>query len=238
MDSDKETPATAKRGKERPLYSVRERIYWGLFLFVIVAGLAMGGVAQLRERLLSRYYMLKTAAFGEIKPAVAQVGANMEPLPPEFQRPTPPKQLTLPVPERDKIYVMTPNRQTASQNASNKARLEVAPPPSGEGEGIEAQSTGSSEEKANDGLQYRQGKIEQTAYDLVLQSNKAVAEMVKGGNPSLQYKSWDATDRGSNIYWVRLKFLSKENTESDFIWQVNLEEKKVTPLNYNARTIQ
>jgi hypothetical protein len=86
------------------------------------------------------------------------------------------------------------------------------------------------------GPQYSKGTIEQEAYGLLLASNPAIAGLVQGANPSLRFVSWDAASRGEDLYWVRLKFQEQGKPETEYIWQVRLETKQVTPLNYNART--
>jgi hypothetical protein len=71
----------------------------------------------------------------------------------------------------------------------------------------------------------------------LLQSNPAVAQMVQGKDPALKFKSWDAANRGEDTYWVRLTFQSQGNTEAEYIWTVKVQEKKVSPLNFNARSL-
>ena len=87
-------------------------------------------------------------------------------------------------------------------------------------------------------LKYQKGKAEQDAYDLLLKSIPAVVGLLQGNNPSLKFKSWDAANRGEDIYWVRLKFQSEGNADAEYIWQVKLQSNEVTPLNYNARGVQ
>jgi hypothetical protein len=208
-----------------------------LLLFVIVAGLPMMTVPKLRDRLLSRIFTLKAAAFGNLNPAVAQIGANVEPLPPEFQKraaPTPPIPQPLP---SNKTYTLSPDRKVASKSTPKMARVEVAPPPSDQGAESEDQAAGTPENSTEGNLRYQQGKAEQAAYDLLLKSNAVVAGIVQGSHESLRFKSWDAADRGNETYWIRLKLASKDNSEADYIWQVKLRENQVTALNYNARNI-
>ena len=59
----------------------------------------------------------------------------------------------------------------------------------------------------------------------------------RGATRLCKFLSWDAAGRGEDIYWVRLKFRSEGKTDIEYIWQVQLQSKQVTPLNYNARSL-
>ena len=61
--------------------------------------------------------------------------------------------------------------------------------------------------------------------------------MVRGSESSLIFESWDAAYRGDDIYWVRVKFQSEDDAVREYIWQVNLDSKEITPLSYHARSI-
>jgi len=232
-----ESTAIALHEKTLRFYRKRQHVTLALLLFVVVAGLPMITVPKLRQRLISRIFTLKAAAFGNLNPAVAQIGANVEPLPPEFQKPAVP---ILPIPNpvpSDKKYAISQDKRVPLKITPRMTRIEVAPPPSDQGEASEEASAGASENSTEAEPRYQQGKAEQVAYDLLLKTNAAVAGIVQGSNESLRYKSWDAADRGNETYWVRLKLLSKDNSEADYIWQVKPGENLVIPLNYNARTI-
>jgi hypothetical protein len=222
-------------------YRKRNRIYTGLLLFVVLIGLPIVSVPYLRNRLSTRVLVLKAAMAGEIKPIVAQVGANKEPFPAEYERPEQPVLQALKLPPPNKVFSMEPGGSVRPPAISNRAaskapKSEILPPPS-QNEEPPSQVEASSEGSEESGLKYQQGEKEQDAYDLLLQSNSTVAGMVHGSNPSLHYKSWDAAYRGDDIYWVRLKFQSDSNPDMEYIWQVKLGSKEITPLSFYARSI-
>jgi hypothetical protein len=223
-------------------YQRRNRFYTGLLIFVVVIGLPVVSVPHLRNRLSARIMLLKEAAAGNVNPAVAQVGANTEPFPAEYERPEPPvrQAFKLPpsatvIPQTPSVYIPSPvdSSETGSSTASNP---EGSRPPA-EGEeamaGDEAE-LGQGEEPA---LRYQQGEMEQEAYDLLLGSNPKIAELVRGSDSSLTFDSWDALYRGDDVYWVRVKFQVKGDSVRDYIWQVNLGAKEVKALSYHARSI-
>jgi hypothetical protein len=85
---------------------------------------------------------------------------------------------------------------------------------------------------------YQQGLMEKEAYDFLLKTNPTVDGMVQGSNPSLRFKAWDALKRDEETYWVRLAFTSApDNANVEYIWQVKLLAKQITPLSYNARSL-
>ena len=223
-------------------YKIRRRVYGGLLLFVIVAGLPMVTVPAWRNRLFTRVHALKTAFAGETRPVMVQAGANLEPFPAEYERPTPPSvaqilkipsaPVVLAQPQKEAPPVRSTTRRTLRIPAVNRA------PRSDEGEesGVQGQSAPVTDSEKQP--KYGQGTIEKEAYDLLLNSNPAVAELAQGNNASLKFLSWDATGRGEDIYWVRLKFRSEGKPDTEYIWQVQLQSKRITPLNYNARTLQ
>lgn len=213
-------------------YRTRRRVYGLLLLFVIAVGVAAGTVPKLRSRLLTRAQTLWDAATGKHEPMMVQVGQNQEPLPPEFELPSPPVMQMPRLPAPAKVLT-TPDGGyrpgTGGSRASSKT--EEGEPGSLPSEEAEEELTADTEPE------YQQGKVEQEAYDLLLNSNSAVAEIAKGNNPSLKFKSWDAAARGDGIYWVRLKLEAEGKPVADYIWQVKLGSKQVSPLNYNARSI-
>ena len=219
-------------------YKTRRRVYCALLLFVIVVGVPIAAVSKLRDRLMTRSQALWEAAIGRRAPVMVQVGENHEPLPAEFERlePTGPQVIQLPPPA--KVHSTAQGGYTPSQDetrpSSAKRSLKI-PSPSTVQE--EAPTEEAEQAAADNEPKYQQGKMEQEAYDLLLQSNPAIAGIVKGNNPSFRFKSWSVAGRGEDTYWVRLKLEAEGKPEADYIWQVKLESKQVSPLNYNARSI-
>jgi hypothetical protein len=218
----------------------RRRVYTGLLLFVVVVGLPIMSVPYLRNRLSARVMALKAAMTGDIKPVIAQVGANHEPFPAEYEKPAPPIPQAPQLPPVERIFTMTQGGQMQplrARTAPKAPRTLSIPPASAQTESTTEQTEAAPPASAETELNYQQGKVEQDASELLLKSNATIAGMVQGSNPSLHFKSWDAVNRGDDIYWVRLKFQSEGNPDVEYIWQVKLQTNQVTPLSYNARTI-
>jgi hypothetical protein len=210
-------------------------VYGALLLFVIVAGVPIAAVPKLRYRVMTRAQALWEAMAGKHAPAMVQVGENQEPFPAEFKRPAPPVPQVLHLPHQAKV-LSTKRGGYIPRPASKTGIIERRSPSSIQGE--EAGEEGEAESAAVDNEpKYQQGTMEQEAYDLLLNSNPVIAEIVKGNNPSFTLKSWDAAVRGEDTYWVRLKLETGGKPEAHYIWQVNLQSKQASPLNYNARTI-
>jgi hypothetical protein len=222
-------------------YTRRHHVYTGLLLFIVVVGLPVVSVPYLRNRLSARILMLKAGMAGEIKPVVAQVGANQEPFPAEYERQEPAVPQAFKLPPSEKIIATRPGGYiplpAVSSHAAPKALKPESPPPSVESEESSAQAEAGPSASEESELKYQQGENEQKAYDLLLKSNPTIAEMIHGSNPSLRFESWDAAYRGDDNYWVRLKFQSDNNPDMEYIWQVKLGSKEVTPLSYHARSI-
>lgn len=228
-------------------YKKRTIVYGAMLLFVVAAGLPMIAVPSLRNRLSDRLMTLRAAVAGEVRPVNLKVGENLEPFPEEFERPAHqmPGHVQLPVPESDQVYAVKPGGVVVPSTPSQPRTIRIekirkSPPPSeapATAALTDAESAAGEEPAADTGPVYKTGKIEQEAYDLLQESNKAIAGMIQGSNPSLHFKSWDAAVRGNSIYWVRVRFASDGNPDVDYIWQVNLDTKQVTPLSYNARSI-
>jgi hypothetical protein len=222
-------------------YRRRQILSTSLLIFVVVVGLPIVGVPSLRHRLSTRVMALKTAMSGDIKPVTLEAGENHEPLPAEFNAAPPvPHPPELPQPER--LFTMQPKApaETGAAKAPRVLRMERILPSSGKTMEPPVQQAETAAATPPEGellLKYQKGKAEQDAYDLLVNSNPTVAGMVKGSNPSLNFKEWDAANRGEDTYWVRLKFQSEGN-EAEYIWQVKLESRQVSPLNFNARGIQ
>jgi hypothetical protein len=226
--------ATDVKELQKPdrFYAVRRRVYGGLLLFVVVVGLPIVGVPFLRQRLSERVMAFKSAFSNDIIPAKAGVGENKKPFPVEFERPEPllPRPPQLPSSSGSIAAEFPAN---APPRISYSRKKEKKPE-------IIASIENSSEEPPaapDEGPKYQTGQIEQSAYNLLIQSNPTIAKMVQGNNPSLHFVSWDAAGRGDDIYWVRLKFKSEGIPDVEYIWQVKLESKEVKPLSHNAREI-
>ena len=223
-------------------YKGRQRIYGALLIFVLAAGLPMAALPSLRGRLLERFEKLKAAAAGDVGPLSLNVGEYHEPFPAEFEKPAPP-----PSPPQesviDKVYSMAPGVYSRPPAAAGKRPAPqiakpAAPPPATVEITTPALPAASEAEPSGEAkLNYQTGTIEREAYELVLNSNSTIAGMVQGSNPALRFKSWDAAARGNDTYWVRIRFQSEGNPDVDYIWQVKLGAKQVTPLSYNARTL-
>jgi hypothetical protein len=219
-------------------YKTRRRVYGSLLLFIIAAGLPIATIPGLRDRLLSRTWALKDAMAGKRAPAMIQVGQNQEPLPPEFQRPAIPAMPRMPVPPPARVHSTEQGGYVPGSRSPQRGSLpdsRKAMPPGAEESAEEAASESTA---ADNEPKYGQGTAERQAFDLLIASNATVAEIVKGNNPSFSFKSWDAAGRGDDVIWVRLKLQGAGQPEADYIWQVKLGAKQVSPLNYNARSIQ
>ncbi len=231
-----------ERALQAPIlfYKKRNRFYTLLLLLVVVIGLPIVGVPHLRNRLSARILQLKAAAAGNVNPIVAQVGANKEPFPSEYEKPKPPvhQVFRLPpaatvIPQSPKVYIPTDSSSIEAAEVLNLEGSQVIY----EGE----DSTGPDDvmlgEAEEPGPKYQQGEIEQDAYNLLLEANTRIAEMVRGSDSSMIFDSWDAAHRGDDIYWVRVKFRSGENPVREYIWQVSLNSQEIIPLSYHARSI-
>lgn len=221
-------------------FLTRHNVYLGLLFFVVVAGCLLLLVPQVRHRLLDRAQTLKSAIAGDIKPISAQVGENVESFPEEFARATPPAPSEVKLPAA--VFSMRPSGEISSQPIRRYKipagpRNGSAPPVLLRGKDAEESADISPMEPSESGPKYKQGKIEQEAYDLVLKSNKTLAGMVQGSDPSLHFKSWDVAFRGEDVYWVRVTFQSEGKPEVQYIWQVVLSLGEITPLSFNARSL-
>jgi hypothetical protein len=224
-------------------YVVRSRLSTGLLLFIVLAGLPMLSMHSLRNRLSDRILLLRAALSGDIEPACAQVGSNPGGFPKEYEVPVP-KMLQIPglqTVERNaktmiapgiarfdpqKVRRELPMPEVPSQETRREPPLEPQP-----------QSIAAASEKQESDVQFRQGNGEKNAYDLLLRSSTSIADLVRGRNSSLRFTSWDAAHKGDDVYLVRLKFQSEGNPDVEYIWEVKLNTSEVTPLSYNAKTI-
>lgn len=247
--SIKDTRTIARRrALQAPMlfYRKRNRFYTLLLLLVVVIGLPIVGVPHLRNRLSARILQLKAAAAGNVNPIVAQVGANQEPFPSEYERPKPPVHQVFRLPPAAKIIPQTPKVYVPSDSSA------IRPPGVSSLEGSQVIYEGEESAVPDDamlgeaeepGPKYQQGEIEQDAYDLLLESNARIADMVRGsdssmvGEDSMIFDSWDAAHRGDDIYWVRVKFRLEGSPVREYIWQINLNTQEIIPLSYHARSI-
>ena len=238
-----EAGSKQKQDGSSRFYKTRRRVYGSLLFLVIAAGLPMATVPALRHRLMTRMHALKTAYAGDTSPVMAQAGENHEPFPAEYERPSPPSVAhVLKMPTAPIIYG-APNKEEAPARSAPRRTLRIPPvgeplPSADKGEASDEQSESAAAIDSENQPKYRQGTIEREAYDMLLKSNPAIAGLAQGNNPSLQFLSWDAAGRGEDVYWVRLKFRSEGKSDIEYIWQVQLQSKGITPLNYNARTLQ
>ncbi len=235
-----EKPEEAKQKKSIRLRAV---VYIILLVFVVAAGIPMLAIPSIRARLVTRVQTLRDAAAGKQKspPLFARVGENQEPLPSEFTRPAParPQPPALP-----KMPAMTGGMQIVDGAVARPPALRKHPSAaekkvdtSGESTAATAAANEPSDTEPAEPV-YKQGKIEQEAYEAVLKANDTVAGMVVGTNPSLRFKTWAAAKIEEDIYDVRLVFTKQPgNTDLDYIWQVKLSAKQVTPLSYYARNL-
>ena len=236
---------TEHQSKLQHFYGTRHRIATGLMIFVVLVGLPIVAIPSLRHRLSNRLLALKSAMAGGILPATIAVGANHAPFPTEYESPLPQPPRAPELPNLDRVFTMdgrtarpspvpsppprTPVRRPKVEASIPSAQTDAEP----EAPTIVAQATPTAEPE----LKYQKGKAEQEAYEVLLKSSSTVAALVQGSNPSLKFKSWDAANRGEDIYWVRLKFQSEGTPDAEYIWQVKLQANQASPLNFNARSL-
>ena len=227
--------SSAKPSQE-PQYSrrgrIRRRVYSGMLLFVVVVGLPIVGVPSLRLRLQTRFVSLRSALTGEPQPpapAVAVVGENREPFPREYERarvpPIFPEKFKT-APSRQRVQILlggsTLDPAASSQTAAAGAPAAAALPT----------------EQAGSQPQYKKGKAEQEAFDLLVNSSQALAGMIQGSDPALKYQDWSAAAIGNDSYNVMLTFVqTQDNVARQYIWTVKPMTKEVLPLNHYARSI-
>jgi len=202
------------------------RIYMGLLLFVVIAGLPLIAVPVLRHRFSARVQGLR-AALGPLAikpaPAWAKVGANRYPFPAELVRPVPNRPQYSDVIDmshlvyraRGGVAVAERPAQNERESAAKEEPLNGEAPP-----------------------EFRQGKVEREAYDFLLKSNATVAGMVNGSNPGLRFKTWTAAKAEEDAYLVDLTFTQLSDSEAlHYTWRVKLSTKEITPLSHHARSL-
>jgi hypothetical protein len=237
-------------------YIHRSRFYFGVVVFIVVVGLPLIVLPSLRHRLGGRLYALRQAASGSSgrdSTVIAQVGQNPEPFPAQYERPiVTPAKPALPMilfpqttPQGTAQGAPAPRASSPAPTLTTSPRrrsLKIPTTVPGQAESEAAAPTvpAQQEAQADRSLEpdFRQGEMEKEAYGFLLQWNPNVDQMVRGGNPSLQFKNWSAAKREEDTYWVRLLFQNAtDKTEVAYIWEVKISTKQVTPLNYNARLL-
>jgi hypothetical protein len=218
----------SKSRKSNRYYVLVYRIYFGLLLFVVLAGLPAIGVPPLRHRLASRIQTLRDAWSGAgrsaVAPVFAKVGENTEAFPKEYE---------IPLQTWGKgpgmLEMRTPVFRAGGQAG---AQQEASRPPAEE-------SSGPAESGAGEiAVTYQQGDAERAAYEALLKANQTISDMVQGKDPTLRFVKWAAAKREEDTYWVDLTFKSSpDGAEAHYIWQVAVTSGRVTPLSARARAI-
>jgi hypothetical protein len=207
---------------------LQTRIYTGLLVVVAVIGIPMLGIPSLRHRLYTRIHALYEATGPLSSPPIwAKVGENRHPFPAEFERP---------------VVTRSPSALPGMIDLANRVYRPPETLPSPDAPSTPApESQGLPETTATDDQatpEFRQGKIEQEAYEILLRSNETIAAMVKGSNPSLRFKLWYAAKRSADAFLVDLIFTQvSDNKEVHYIWEVKISSKEVKPESYNARAL-
>lgn len=207
---------------------VQTRVYMALLVVVVVIGLPIVGIPSLRHRLYTRIHALYEATGPLASPPIwAKVGENRHPFPAEFERP---------------VVTRSPSQLPGMIDLANRVYRPPAPAPRREAPSApvpEPQSlpeTSASDEPA--APEFKQGKIEQEAYDILLRSSETIAALVKGSDPSLRFKLWYAAKRTADAFLVDLIFTQvPDNKEVHYIWEVKVSSKEVKPESYNARAL-
>jgi hypothetical protein len=216
----------------------RQRVYLGILIYVVVAGLPMIGFPSLRARLQSRIERLRAAALGYPPPPVptyARIGENTKPFPSEYEHPVSRSSYLAPLEllKQAEPYIM---RIGGGEATSAGTGTGVAEPPVP----LPTQSatTGTTATDADSEPQFRKGESEQAAYDLLVSSNKTLAGMIQGSDASLKFEDWGAASMGQDSYYVMVTFVQvADNVARKYIWDVKLESKEVRPLSSYAMSI-
>jgi hypothetical protein len=222
--------------------NARGRFYRILLLFIVVVSVCILGIPFLRGRLLHRTEALYTAILSAGGPVLANVDDKQLPYPEEYKRQEysfPDAGQTLP---QDWIFTV-PTKEDDTSDTNDYALIspktmetdtDISVVPAS---GKTSANKDSEETGTGSGIQYTDGKAESDAYALLLEKYPKVAEMVHGGDSSLQFRSWGGARVEEGVYWIRLVFERDRNPEV-YIWQVTVQSRQVVPLSYNARSIQ
>jgi len=203
----------------------RRLIYGGVLIFTVAACISLTAVPAIRARLLDRINVLKTACCGEVQTDILPLGENDIPYPEEFLRPRSSDAGSRPYVEyiQKHLPVVKPG-----------VPLKVKPPALSE-----ADDSGKSAEsdEDDDSPRFMQGESERDAYEKTLAANEKLAAMARGGNPDFSLKTWGASRREGDIYWVRVIFHNASGAEVEYIWRTDISSGKSAPLNFNARSL-
>lgn len=247
MDSNREKepdPAGTfdeKRNGSKGTYNGRTLFYGALLLFIVAAGLPIAGIPALRHRLLDRAQALYRAYAGDTGPVTAELDAQQQPYPEEYKRA--PSEFPNPGQGTPEDWIFNKAKEEFAKQPDSSLALitpKTAPTNAESDASREKKASGDTDSGASDSdtsSWYSKGESEQNAYDLVIKSYPKVAGMVEGSDSSLKFISWGGMKRADDEYWIRLLFKTGEGLEEEFIWDVNLKTKKVTPLSHNARSI-
>jgi hypothetical protein len=232
-------------GSRPPKHSrYHQRAYLVLLLFVAMAGLPMVGVPSLRAKLRTRVQTLRAAAMGEPPlqaPASLRVGENQEAFPREYERAQalerPSVLPKIDMQQRQPYRIVLGGDESARPAAATafpapRSKAATQPAPAGAADSGQPTSGGGTES------QYRKGKSEQEAYDLLVTSNQILAGMIKGSDSTLKFQDWAAATMGPDSLYVMVTFVqTSDNVVRKYIWNVKVATKEVVPLSAYAREI-
>jgi hypothetical protein len=235
----------------RPSY--HSKTYTGLLIFVVVVGLPLIGIPSVRQRLKTRFDMMRMAVRGEQPPplpAFARVGENQVPFPREYEQPQPrptflagllaPQQHpSIVISDQGGLPTIVPStlRRTLGSTSPIPSKGKPGTPP---GALVSAPAQAAAETAGSAGSEpvYKKGEREQEAYDIVLSANQTLAGMVKGSDATLKFQDWTAASMGEDSYYVMVTFLqTADSVARKYIWNVKVSSKEVTPLSSYAMSI-
>lgn len=221
-------------------HSSRQRTTMLLLIFVAGIGLPTITLSPLRQRLSSRVEILRAAYGGRFSVVLLEkIGENRQQFPAEYALPEPP----LPKYPQIPAVSIQPAKPPSVRDSSGVRTLRIPALPADvfsqeERNPVETPSTGEPVAAEPDQPLYQRGAVEKEAYELLLKLSASMDRLVQGGDPSLKYESWDALKRAETIYWVRVIFSSVADlSRMEYIWQVDIQSKQITPLSFNARAL-
>ena len=202
---------------------VRRRIYGGVLVFSVAAGILLTAVPAVRARLFDRINILKTAMTDEPQLEIMSMGENDIPYPREFVRPGSVALVSRPTAEPPV------RRLTAVQSGAT-----VITPPVliGAADSVNL----AEDDEDDDSPRFQQGELEREAYEKTLAANEKLAAMARDGEQESGFKTWGAARRDGDVYWVRVIFQNASGADVEYIWQTDIASGRVTPLNFNARS--
>jgi hypothetical protein len=215
-------------------YRRRNLFYLALMAFILVAGLPQLLIPSLRQRLQERGAILRENLSGRAdKPraVTAQVGENPVPFPEEYERVIQPlPQLPPQVFTQNRIFRPMPGEPAPKRSGAVSTKT---------GSGTEDSKEATDRQDADSAQaepEFQQGKMEQEAYDILIQTNTVAAGLIRPGNSLGKFSGWAAAKLDEDTYLVRIT-LVKDGTDVPYIWQVRLGTKQNAPLNFNARSL-